>query len=223
MADRRLLAGTVGLTLILAACGGSSATTAPAASTATGTEASVTPVATVASESTAPSASDVAAAPGDSSGPDVSFTAGGASDLEAVLPDSVGGLALTKTSFDGASIAGAGLGFDAGELDPILKANGKTIADVRMAIATPTTPSATNATSIIALQVRGLDASKLAELAGIASAGAGQSTTQTIAGKEVQKFGDGKFGGATYLKDDVIYEILLADDATLAEILSKLP
>jgi hypothetical protein len=215
-ADRRVLAGALGLALIVAACGSSSASVAP-------TSAATEPAASVA-VSEAPAESTEAQASDDTGGPEASFTAGGAAALEAMLPDSAGGQTFTKTSFDGASIAGAaGLGFDAGELDPILKANGKSIQDVKMAIAAPANAgSTTTPTVIIALQVNGLDASKLAELAGV-QAGAGQMTDATISGKPVKKFGAGAFSGAAYVKDDVLFEILFADDAALADILSKLP
>ena len=212
--ERRLVAGTLGLALLVAACGGSSATTAPAASTGTG---AATPEAV---ESEAPAASEAAAASEDTEGPDASFTAGGAAELEALLPDSWAAGPSPRPASTVASIAGAGF-VDTGELDPILSANGKTIADVRMAIATPTDQGTTQPTVMIALQVRGLDASKLAEFAG-ASAG-GDLTNATIAGKAVQKFGEGAFGGAMYIKDDVLYEILFADDAALEAIVSQLP
>ena len=209
MADRRMMAGAISLALIVAACGSATSSNSPGPAS---------------SESMAsqPPASVAAQPTDDSSGVEASFLPGGAADLEALLPSSAGGHTFNKASFDGASIGSAGFGFDAGELDPILSANGKTISDVRMAIATPTDVGTTQPTVVIALQVRGLDASALAELAG-ANAGGDAMTSTTIAGKQVQTFGAGTFAGAVYLKDDVLYEVLFADDATLSDIVSQLP
>jgi hypothetical protein len=217
--DRRLIAGAVGLALFVAACGGSStATSSPGASSAPASQAPASQaVESAEPESEAPTNSEEPEA----SGPDVSFSTGAAGDLEAMLPDEAGGTKFTKTSFDGADLGAAGIGMDTGELDPILGANGKTIADVRVAIASPTNPSATNTATVFAIQVRGLDASKLTDL--VTGSDASSFTPATIAGKQVLKAGEGGFNSVIYVKDDILFDIILASDAATEAIVAALP
>jgi hypothetical protein len=212
---RRLLAGATCLALLTAACGGAAT---PSASPA-GPPASAPAASEPASE--APSASDTALPSEEPSGPDASAGEGSASDLEALLPDEAGGVTFTKVSFDGASIGAAGFGLDSDTLAPILAENGKTIADVRMAIATPTSATSASTTAVLALQVRGLDAG---ELIGVASGTAGGSLTPaTVGGKQVMKAGVSGFSVILYTKGDILFEVLLASDAVAEAILAALP
>ncbi len=210
--DRRLSVGLVGLVLVVGACGSSAAspTTAPAASQ---------PAASADAGASQPASSDatVTEAP---SAPDVSFQPGAAGDLEAMLPSTIAGVTFVKRSFDGASIATAiGVPIDAGELDPILTANGKTIADVRMAIATAADPTSPGV--VIALQIKGLDASKLLDL--MAGGTASELTKATVGGKQVWSLASDMSGGVLYVKDDVAFEVILANQATLEAIVAALP
>lgn len=211
--DRRVLAGAMGIALFVAACGGSSAS--PAASAA--------PPSSPAAESPAagtPAPADSPAASGSSFEP--SFTTGAAADLEAMLPDKAGTTTYTKTSFDGASLGVAGLGVDSGSLDPILQANGKTIADVRVAMATPATPSATDTSQIVAFQVKGLDASKLIPLFAPTDSGTTMTPT-TISGKQVLQAAAPGFSSVAYVKGDVLFLVILASAAQVQEIVAALP
>jgi hypothetical protein len=213
--DRRIAAALVGLVLAVAACGGSSnasPTNAPASQAAASAPAASEPAASE------PAASEPAATEAPS-GPEVSFQPGAAGDLEAMLPSKVGTLTFTKQSFDGASIATAGVPIDAGELDPILSANGKTVADVRMAIATAMDP--TSPAIVVALQVKGLDASKLLDL--MSGSSASSLTPATIGGKQVLSLGSDMGGGVVYTKGDVAFEVLLASPSNLDAIVAALP
>ena len=214
--DRRVLAGAMGIALFVAACGGSSASpaasAAPAASQAAESPAAATPA--------TPAATDGASSPGSSFEP--SFTTGAAADLEAMLPDKAGTTTYTKTSFDGASLGVAGLGIDSGSLDPILQANGKTIADVRVAMATPATPSATDMSQIVAFQVKGLDASKLLPLFAPTDSGTTMTPT-TISGKQVLQAAAPGFSSVAYVKGDVLFLVILASAAQVQEIVAALP
>jgi len=218
--DRRLLAGALSLALAVAACGGSSTSTATPAPTGTQAAASQPP-ASGAAQTEKPTASNDSMETEKPSGPDASFSEGQAGDLEAMLPDEAGGIKFKKESFDGASIGAAGFGLDTGELAPILKANGKTVADVRMAIASPVTPSATNTAVVIALQIRGIDATQLIDLASGGEAAA--LTKATIGGKQVQKISASGLTTVIYIKGDVLFEVLLASDAAVDAIVAALP
>ncbi len=216
--DRRLLAGLVGLVLVVGACGSSAASPTAASPTAT-PGSSAAPAASADAGQSEPAASEEAATEAPS-GPEVSFQPGAAGDLEAMLPSSVAGLTFTKQSFDGASIASAvGVPIDTGDLDPILSANGKTLADVRMAIATAMSP--TSPAIVVALQIRGLDASKTLDL--LAGGSASDLTPTTVAGKQVLSLGSDMGGGVLYTKGDVAFEVILANQATLEAIVAALP
>lgn len=214
--DRHLLAGVIGVSLILAACGGSS--------TATPTSPITPPVTTAPGidEPTMVPGTDVPTDDGEPTddGNEPSLVPGAASDLEANLPDEAAGVKYEKSSFDGASIGMFGANVDSEELDPILKANGKTINDVRVAIASPADSSSAAGGMVIAFQIRGLDASKFMEAMGVDVA---SMTRTTISGKEVLSSGTADFSFVVYAKGDVLYEILMANSEVTASILQQLP
>jgi hypothetical protein len=220
--DRRLIAGALGLALALSACGGSGTGASSAPATAAPTQA-----ATAAAPTEAPASAEPTDQPTDeptdqpaSSGYEPSLAPGAASDLENMLPDEAGGVKFQKTSFDGASLGLAGAGIDTAELGPILKANGKTISDVRFAIAAPASGTGTETAMVFAFQIRGVDATKFMDAMGTKAA---DLTSATIGGKQVLTAGAGGFGVIAYPKGDVLFEILLASDTLSKAILAKLP
>jgi hypothetical protein len=218
--DRRLLAGAMGLALVVAACGGSAATATPgqAGATTAPTQAAATQAA-ASEEPTEAATEETSSEPGATDdGP--SLAPGAASDLEAMLPDEAGGMKFTKSSFDGSSLGFAGAGISTAELDPILKANGKTIADVRVAIAGPADTSGTETAVVLAFQVRGLDATKFLGATGVNSS---DMTNATIGGKKVLQAGAGAFSVIVYTKDDVLFEILLASPKVAEDVVRQLP
>jgi hypothetical protein len=199
MIDRRLLAGALGLSVVLAACGGAStATNAPAAD---------------GDPTAAPVTEEPAAT--DDSGPD----AGQVNDLAALLPEKAGDLTFERAGYDGDQLGvfGAAAGLNSEELDPILKANNKTVSDINFAIATAT--SGTGG-MIYAIQIEGLDATEFA-------AGMGMDTSSmpetTLGGKTVYGQAAGGFGAFAYPKDDVLYLVLLMDEQTAASVFEQLP
>ncbi len=207
--DRRALAASLALALLAAACG-SSATSAPGASTAGATQA---PAASQAAGATdQPSATD--------NGPAVSLTPGSAPELEAMLPSSVNGVTFTKTSFSGATFP-VGIPVNSGDLGTFLQANGKTLADVNIAMATPTDTSKAG-TFLMAFQVKGVDGTKLAEA--IAGTSSSDLKAATVGGKQVLQAGAAGMGLVLYIKGDVVFYILAFGDASLTEgILTALP
>jgi hypothetical protein len=221
--DRRLLTGALGIALALAACGGSS----PAASSATAAPAATGAAATAATEPTdAPEATEAAgteepeATEEASGGVEPSFVAGAASDLEAMLPSEAAGVKYQKSSFDGASLGMLGGSVDTAELGPILKANGKTVNDVRVAIAAPVDSASTEGGMVIAFQIRGVDAAKFMSAMG---ADLGEMTKTSIGGKDVYTSGGSGFAVVVYPKNDVLFEVLMASDTVGEAIISQLP
>lgn len=217
---RSLLAGSLGLALLLAACGGSTATQAPAASP---TSPAVQPTAAAPSEAAGESAEpteEPTEQATDDNGTEPSFVPGAAGDLEAMLPSEVNGVKFLKTSFDGSSLGVAGMGVNAGDLDPLLKKYGKTVNDVRVAIASPADTASGVTAMVLALQVKGVPANELIKATGQDTA---SLTKQNIGGKDVLSAGAGAFNIAIYTKDDVVFEVLLGDAAMTEAIVKALP
>jgi hypothetical protein len=214
---RRLLAGAIGLSLVLAACGGSS--TASSGTGATTAPATAAPVATEAPVATdAPAATEAPAATDDGGGglPD-----GATNDLANLLPETVNGVAYQRAGFDGDQLGayGAMAGIDMGELEPVLQQYGKTVNDLNVAVATPAGSTELGG-MIMAMQLEGVPAAELMGATGMASS---DMTKSTVGGKEVYTAGGGGFGVVVYPKDDVLFMLLLTDAATSEAILSALP
>jgi hypothetical protein len=208
--DRRALAAAIALGLLAAACGGGSAATPTPTAAAQASQ----PAASEAPTSQEPASTD------NGSVPNISLPPGTATELEAMLPSNVGGVAFAKTSFGGGLLP-ATLPVGSDELGTFLKANGKTLADVSLAMATPTDSSKAGS-FVMAFQVKGVDGTKLAQVL----AGSGDSGLQptTIAGKQVQQAGAAGFGFTLYVKGDVVFYILALGDSSLVEgIVAALP
>jgi len=208
--DRRALAFSLSLALLAAACGGAAATATPGSAAAASQE----PAASVAAASQEPAAGSAG------SGVGLPGLAGSAPDLEAMLPSTVNGVSFAKTSFGGGSLpATIPVGSDA--LGAFLQANGKTLADVSMAMATSTDPSKAGS-FVMAFQVKGVDGTKLAQV--LAGTSSSDLQTTTVGGKQVQEAGAAGMGFAIYVKGDVVFYILSLGDASLTEgILAALP
>ena len=211
--DRRTLVVPFVIALVAAACGGGAATPTPAVSAAASAVAASASV-SEAPASPEPAASDAASAPA------ISLPPGTATELEGMLPASVGGVAFARTSFGGGALP-ATIPVGSDQLGAFLQANGKTLADVSVAMATPTDPSKAGS-FVMAFQVKGTDGSKLAQvLAGSDTSGLAQAT---VGGKPVLQAGAGGFGFTLYTKGDVVFYILALGDASLTEgILAALP
>jgi len=215
--DRRLLAGVLGLTMIVAACSGSSAS--PAASAAASSAASTEPAASEAA-SQAPSEAAASEEPSEDNGPQVTYTAGAAADLESKLPDSVNGIALTKSSVNGEKINTLGTNFDTSDIGTFLKANGKSLSDVKAAQAQSASSTSLDKFMLLfAIQVQGLDASKWESQI---TKNMDSLTDATVGGKSVKESA-GPPTTIVYPNGDTIYMVLAgtADNANAA--LAALP
>jgi hypothetical protein len=211
--DRRALAFSLSLALLAAACGGAAATATPGSAAAS-------EAASPQSAASGAPASQEPAASGGGAGVGLPGLPGSAPALEAMLPTTVNGVSFTKTSFGGGSLpATIPVGSDA--MGAFLQANGKTLADVSMAMATATDASKAG-TFVMAFQVNGVDGTKLAQV--LAGTSTSDLQTTTVGGKQVQEAGAAGMGFAIYVKGDIVFYILSIGDASLtAGILAALP
>lgn len=197
-----LLIGTIA---VVAACGPSAAATA-------------TPGATTAAVVTPPPATDgglpTFALP--------SFT--GDKDLEAMMPDEIGGQDVTVISMTGQEFLGMG---GSAEMDAMLKSLNKQPSDLSVAFA------GTTAVTVIAFRVKGVAAGQIfPALVDAYKEGVSSTPTQvSFAGKSVTKFtpaGSSPDEAITYIytAGDTVFAvggIGEVSDAVLTEVFSKLP
>lgn len=206
--DRKALAAGLATLLLVAACGGA-ATTAPSAPP----DATEPPAATE-TPTEAPTATPAAVETEEPVGP------GAATDLEAMLPSEVNGVTFQKASFDGSTFPGGiPIGGGDDEFLQFLEDNGKSLEDLRVAIASPT-DTESGGSMVMAIQVVGLPGDKFLEFA------TADMTDQktTIAGKEVFGAGMAGFGAWVYPKDDVVFYVLVTGGEDLSEgIFQQLP
>jgi hypothetical protein len=203
--DRRVLGGALAVLLLVAACGGSASqapTSEPGATTPAGTE--------------EPSETQEA-----TERPEDTLNPGAAADLEAMLPSEVNGITFEKASFDGSTVPGGiPLGEGDDDFTKFLEDNGKSLRDVKVAIASPTDTEA-GGSFVMAIQVQGVPSDKLLEWAMQSSS---EMEKTTIAGKEVYGSGAAGFGAYIYPKGDVVFYVLSFGGEDLVDgIISALP
>lgn len=164
-------------------------------------------------------------------GPVVSPHPGLAPELEAMLPSDVNGVTFTKTSVVGgvpSSRLGKGgwgtVPFGSDWLATFLGGYGKTLADLDVAIATPTDPSKADTFSV-AFQVKGADAIALARnMADYYGVGVNQQATATIGDKQVQVFREvGGMGFDLYVQDDVVFFVFTDGTPLIDGFVAALP
>lgn len=145
-----------------------------------------------------------------------------APDLEAYIPDEVGGIALAKSSIDYTQLGMVGI-FDPGTLDPILEGTGKTIADVRFAFGTPADPSSvgTRTVYVWVIEIAGLSGEELLPV----FSGDRATPLVSLGGKQVRAEGEGGNGALWYVKGDVLVHAgwFGMDAGAGEELASKLP
>ena len=139
------------------------------------------------------------------------------------MVDEVSGVAFEKGSFDGETVPGGiplGEGDDA--LATFLSDNGKTLRDVKIAVASPADTAAGGGTLVMAIQVEGVAQDKLEEFA---ASSMDEGEKSTVGGKEVYGAGMAGFGAYVYVKDDVIFYVLsMGGDASATDaIFEQLP
>lgn len=205
--DRRALTGALAALLLVAACGGSATQEPGAAQEPGATQEPSTTQEPVATEEP-------------TSVPDGSLVSGSAPDLEAMLPAEVGGVKFERTSFDGQSFPG-GLPIADTDMEGLLSENGKTVRDVRVAIATAS--EGDNAGSfVMAFQVRGVPSDRMLAWAAD-TMGTGTDRT-SVGGKDVYGGGAPGMAAYVYVKDDIVFYVFAFGVADIAEsLLQQLP
>lgn len=205
----RPLALLAGVAIFVAACGGGTATQASGASTATVTQAP----ATQAQVTQAPAATAGAV----ETFPTASFH--GDVDLEAMVPDEIGGEKITTLSMTGEQFMGAGGGDD--EFAAIITGLGKQPKDLSVAF------GRTSKISIIAFQVDGVPGSLILDAFKNASTDGATLTDASFGGKSIEKVtpADSSAVSYVYAIQDVVFVVTgtALTDALLNEVFSKLP
>jgi hypothetical protein len=212
---RRLTVLAAGSLLAVAACGSAvapSGSTPPVSAAASSEPSDAASPSAVASPSTAASAGT--SQPAGSIGlPSIHE----APDLEAALPDQLGGEALQKLSFKGSGSLAAGSGQDFLDL---LGALGKSPDDFSLAVA------GGQGGSVGAFRVAGTDGNVLLS-AFIDAAKKDDATTQTTdanrGGKAIKKVVSGTDTTYAYASGDKVFFVQSDKDALVDEALSKLP
>jgi hypothetical protein len=203
----RPLALVAAAAFIVTACGGNAATTAPG---------------TVAPATSGP----VATAPGASADPGFSFALPSGlnadKDLESILPDELGGVAVTKLSMSGDDFLGEDASSE--DLAQMMQTLGKAPSDLSVAF------GGNASVVMIAFRVKGVDATTMynAVLASQEAEDVGDITDVTIGGKAAKKLVDStQTTSYLYLTGDAVVTVTSVGasftDATLNEIFSKLP
>jgi hypothetical protein len=198
-------AGVALLAITVAACSSGAASSTP------------TPIPTASPTPT------VAATSSASAGPSLDLPRN-AKELEALLPDSIGGATLTKFSMKGSDF------IQQGQVDPQLKSwldsLGKSLDDVSVAYAFDITGA--SQTGIFAFRVNGVDHTTL--LNGLKTAmeqGSSEATnwTSTNIGGKSGVFAGTSDSGTTYLYGtaDLVFFVVAKDKTTAADALSQLP
>jgi hypothetical protein len=124
-------------------------------------------------------------------------------ELEAMLPDSIGGQAVIKQSLSGEDFINLGMG-GAAALEDMLGDIGASIDDLSVAIG-----SAGTAVVIFAYQIEGVEAGQIFEglQQALQAGGGGEVSQRTVAGRSVTQVASGGETTYIYLAGDVVFII----------------
>jgi len=193
--------------IVLAACGSSSTPTPPPAPTSPASS----PAASAAIASPSPTA-NVHAAP----------------ELEARLPDSIGGVAMSKFSMGGVDFMAGGSASGQAQLKELLQQLGKTDGD--LLLADTYDPTGASADQAAIFQVKGADPTKLLDLWVAAQTAITNNKTRvanvTVVGRQLTRLEDftSEPSRVTYAwsNGDSIVIVAASTDAVLQELVSKM-
>jgi hypothetical protein len=202
---------------VLAACSSSSAATQPPAS--------ASPAGSPAA-STSPSGSPAASSAIASPSPTANVHA--APELEARLPDSIGGVPMSKFSMGGVDFMAGGSASGQSQLKELLQQLGKTDADLLVADTYDPTGASTDQAAIF--QVKGADPTKLLDLWVAAQTAITNDKTRvsnvTVDGRQLTRLEDftSEPSRVTYAwsSGDLIVLVAASTDAVLHELVSKM-
>lgn len=157
-----------------------------------------------------------------------SFTEGAAADLEALIPDSAGGVTLTKTSMQGSEFLLSG-GDDPTTVK-FLQDLSVSPSDVSLAYGFGFSSDLSSGVAMFVFRAAGAESSHLVSVFKEATDAERDTplawTSTTFGGKQVQTAVDAESGGQTiylYAKDDVLFFVGATDTAIAEEIVSGLP
>ena len=200
------LALLAGAALLVVACNGAAATTAP---TAAATQ-------VLSTEAPSTDAAPSLGLPGFSFALP-SFTA--VADLEALFPDSIGGQPLAVASMTGADFLG--MGTSSKDVQTALQQLGKSPSDLSVGYGT------NSAVTIFAFRIKGVPADQFLGKYLASTAQGAVVTDASYGGKSVKKVvNGGQVGAYIYLSGDILWTVggtATLTDAVLTEAFSKLP
>jgi len=213
--DPGILALPLALALALgaAACGGGSST---ASSGGPGTAATAAPRA---SESPAPTEAPSAAPSAEAPAASVGGGATGTTASGIVLPASIGTVTYTTNEYTGDQMA-MFLPMKSDELDQVLDAQGRTRADLVLALASPSDPAWP---SVAAIKIAGGGGQGLADQIRQGAYTMATWEAATIGGKSVQKAAAATVTTVVYETGDTMYLVSAADPANLDAVVATLP
>jgi hypothetical protein len=225
-----LLWSVIGIAILVAGCGGASATASPTAAPTPTIAVSASPMPS-ASPSALPSGSpngSAAASPSDSGPGSIGLPHVDAA-LEDLLPSIIGGISLEKFSMPLSSYVASSAGGDKRLYAPWLVNFGKTPDDVNIAISADLTQ--TENLVIHAIKVPGVaDATLSADFANVARAAGWPVNTKSVAAKTVLEIVDPTAvtagvlpNGYVYAKNNILFVVITDDPSLLLEALIKLP
>jgi hypothetical protein len=199
----RTIAVTAVAGLALVACGSSASSSSPSPS---------------------PTPSQAAPSQASSGGAVASFTAGAVADLEALIPDKVGNLTLTKQSMAGSQF------LTSGQPDPatvkFLQDLGVSPSDISMAIGFGFSTDGASNLAMIVIRAAGADTDRLISVFKAADDQSRDTpltwNTTTLAGKQLQVAVDGSTTIYLYAKGDILF-FISGDQASTQEAIGGLP
>ena len=151
----------------------------------------------------------------------------GAEDLEALIPDTVGGVPLQKLSMRGDEFVGSG-GASA-EAQEFLRSLGVATDDVSVAVGFGATSDGSSGVAIFAFRAEGADSSRLLQAMQHAIDAESETPleweTVTVGGKEVQRTSDPEQHGQTYLyvTGDLLVFVATTNEDDAADVLGGMP
>src|SRR5262245_52473255 len=194
--------------LLLAACGGGSSSPTPSASL--------------------PSDSSASSAPSDgaseSAGPSLPS---GAAELEALIPDEVGGVTLQKLSMRGTEFANSGSATE--EAQDFLRRLGVDTEDVSVAVGYGASPDGASTVAVFIFKAEGADSRRLLETFKAAMDTEQNQAldweTVTVGGKQVERAIAPSNNGQVniYVSGDTLYFVATTREEDSADILGGLP
>lgn len=160
-----------------------------------------------------------------SGGAGPSFTEGAVADLEALIPDKVGDLTMTKSSSKGSDyLTGSG---SSPELIQFLNDVGVAPSDVSLAIGNASSADVSSAVFMFVIRAKGADSGRLVAAYKSASAAGDPSPIQwasaNIAGKSVETGGATGATNYLYTKNDVLFWFIASTPALAEQLISQLP